>query len=60
MASIDEGKVDPGNLAERLRSIAEALKRLPADHPGFFEETQKISGEVTTVATLLLGESRPR
>ena len=60
MASIDECKVDLGNLAERLRSIAEPLKRLPADHPRIFEETEKIRGEVTTVAALLLGEPRPR
>ena len=60
MASIDERKVDLVNLAERLRSIAEALKRLPADHPRFFEEAEKLRAEVITVAALLLGDPRPR
>ena len=60
MASIDEGKVDLGKLTERLRSIAQALKRLPADHPRFFEETEKMRGEVTTVAALLQGDPHPR
>ena len=49
---------------EILRNASEALRKflsafLPIS-PRFFEETEKIRGEVTTVAALLLGDPRPR
>jgi len=56
MPSIAEAKVDPADLAERLRRVANALRRLPANHPRFFEEMVDLGAKVRAVAALLLGE----
>ena len=53
MPSIAEAKVDPAELAERLRRVANALRLLPANHPRFFEEMADLGAEVRAVAALL-------
>ena len=56
MPSIAEAPADLAQLAERLRAVADALRRLSADHPRFFEEMADLGAEVRAVAALLLGE----
>ena len=55
MSSINELKGDLAKLAERLRAVAEALKRLPDDHPSFSEEMEVLREEMKAIAALLRG-----
>ncbi len=53
MASITEPRADLAKLAERLRSAADVLKSLPADHPRFAEELEALREEISAVAAQL-------
>ena len=53
MASITEPRVDLAELAERLRSAADVLRSLPADHPRLSEELEALREEITAVAARL-------
>jgi len=56
MTSIIKPGADLAKLSERLRSAAEALRRIPEDHPTFFEETKALCEEIRAVAVLLRGD----
>ena len=56
MPSIIEAKADLAKLAERLRAVAEALKRLPADHPSFYKEMEVLRGEIKAIVAQLRGD----
>jgi hypothetical protein len=56
MPAITETKTDLLKLAERLRAVAEALKRLPADHPSFYEEMEVLRGEIKAIVAQLRGQ----
>ncbi len=56
MPAIIEAKLDLAKLAERLRTVAEALRRLPADHPSFHEEMEDLREEIKFVAAQLRGD----
>ena len=53
MASITEPRVDLAELSERLRSAADVLRSLPADHPRFPEELEALREEISAVAARL-------
>ena len=55
MPSIAETKADLAKLAERLRAVAETLKRFPADHPSFLEEMEALREEIRAVVAQLRG-----
>lgn len=48
-----EAKVDPAELANRLRKVAAALKRLPDDTAQATVETQLLHEEIKSIAVLL-------
>jgi len=56
MPSITEAKADLAKLAERLRAVAAALRRLPDDHPSFYEEMEILRGEIKTIVAQLRGD----
>jgi hypothetical protein len=56
MSSITEAKADLVNLAERLRVVAKALKRLPPDHPSFPEEMEVLRLEIKAIVAHLRGD----
>ena len=53
MASITEPNADLAELAERLQSVAQALRSLPAGHPEFPEELEVRRREVMAVSAQL-------
>ena len=53
MSSIIESKANLAELAARLRSIAEALKRRPSDHGISAEERAHLCKEVKAIAAQL-------
>jgi hypothetical protein len=55
MPAIAEAKTDLVKLAERLRAVAQALRRLPDDHPSFYEEMEVLRGEIKAIVTQLRG-----
>ena len=55
MPTVTEAKADLAKLAARLRSVAEALRRIPADHPSFCEEIEVLREEIKFVAAQLRG-----
>jgi hypothetical protein len=59
MASITEPKADFAALAERLQSVARALRNLPADHPQFSEELVALGDEIKAVSVEIRGVRRP-
>jgi hypothetical protein len=59
MPSITEAKAELVNLAERLRTVAETLRHLPADHPSFYDEMEGLRGEMKVIAARLRGINRP-
>jgi len=59
MPSVIEAKPDLAKLAERLRIVAETLKRLPTDHPSFVEEMEVLRHEIKAVAAQLRGNDSP-
>jgi len=56
MASLNDAKADLMDLAERLRTVAESLKRLPTDHPNFSEQMEALREEVKVIAAELRGD----
>lgn len=60
MPSVAGIKVDLAQLAARLRAVADALKRVPADQGLFAEERAALCNEVKAVAAELRGDRRPR
>ena len=48
-----EARVDPAELADRLRKVAAALKRLPDDAAQATVETRLLHEEIKSVAVLL-------
>jgi hypothetical protein len=59
MSSVTEAKADLVKLAERLRAVAETLRRLPADHPSFYEEMEVLRGEIKAILAELRGDCPP-
>ncbi len=59
MPSITGPGADLTELAERICSLAEALKRLPADHPLPFKEKEALSEEVRAIAAQLRAKDCP-
>ena len=55
MPSIAEADVDLVALAERLKGVAQTLRKLTADHPRFSEELEALREEVGAVAARLVG-----
>ena len=55
MASLERAKVDLAKLADRLRVIAEALRRLPDSHALSPAERKALCEEVRAIAAKLLG-----
>ncbi len=55
MASLERAEVDLAKLADRLRVIAEALRRLPDSHALSPEERKPLCEEVRAIAAKLLG-----
>ena len=53
MASITKPNADLAKLAERLRSAADVLRSLPADHPRLVEELEALCEEISAVAAQL-------
>ena len=56
MASITRPKADLPDLAERLQSVAQTLKNLPADHPRFVEQLEALRREIMAVSAQLRGK----
>lgn len=56
MASITELKADLAELAQRLQSVANALKSLPADHLQRSHELEVLREEIRAVATQIRGK----
>lgn len=56
MASIREPTGDLAELAERLQSVAQALRSLPTDHPRFSEELIALGKEVKAVSVQIRGK----
>ncbi len=55
MGSITQVKSDLTDLSERIRTVAEALRRLPADQAPFSEEIDDLREEVQAIAAELRG-----
>ena len=55
MPSVIKAKPDLAKLAERLRIVAETLKRLPTDHPTFSEEMEVLRAEIKYIGAQLRG-----
>ena len=55
MGSKLQVKADLANLSERLRAVAEALKRFPADQASVPEKMEDLCEEVRTIAAQLRG-----
>jgi len=53
MSSVIEAKADLAELAERLRAVAETLRRPPDDHPSFYEEMDVLRGEIKAIVAQL-------
>jgi hypothetical protein len=56
MPAVIEAKADLVELAERLRTVAEALKRLSADNPSFCKEIARLREEIRYIAAKLRGD----
>jgi len=56
MPAIIEAKADLAKLAERLRTVAEALKHLPADHLSFSKKMEALRGEINAIVAQLRGD----
>jgi hypothetical protein len=54
MASITH-KIDITDIVERLRTVAEALKRMPGDHSYCPEEMEGLCKEVRAIAAKIRG-----
>jgi hypothetical protein len=59
MPAVIEAKADLAELAERLRTVAEALKRLRAGNPSFSEEIERLREEIRYIAAKLRGDCPP-
>ena len=53
MTSTIEARTDLTELAQRIRTVAEALKRLPNDYTFPFEEKDALCKEVKAIAAQL-------
>jgi hypothetical protein len=56
MTSITKPKADLGELAKRVRLIAEAFKSLPRGDVRFREEAKNLSKELKAIAVQLRGD----
>ena len=56
MASIPEPNANLAELAERLQSVAKALRSLRPDHPRFPGELDALSAEVRAVSAQIRGK----
>ncbi len=55
MASITQAQTDLTDIAERLRTVAQALKRMPTDHTYCREEVEGLCQEVRAIAAKIRG-----
>ena len=55
MASITEPNADWVELAQRLQSVANALRSLPTDHRHLAHELEVLRAEIRAVATQIRG-----
>ena len=55
MASITQANTDLTDIVERLRTVAQALKRMPGDHTYCPEEVEGLCKEVLAIAAKIRG-----
>jgi hypothetical protein len=55
MASITQARTDLTDILERLRTVAQALKRMPSDHTCCPEEVDGLCQEVRAIAAKIRG-----
>ena len=55
MASITQARTDLTDILERLRTVAQALKRMPSDHTCCSEDVDGLCQEVRAIAAKIRG-----
>ena len=55
MASITQARTDLTDIAERLRTVAQALKRMPSDHTYCPEAVESLCQELRAIAAQIRG-----